>query len=65
MMVDPGNHRRGLGRLLLRYAEETLLARYSTIRLETFVDNARAASFYEACGWVRADLVEGEGPAGF
>ncbi|BCL18269.1 GNAT family N-acetyltransferase [Streptomyces tuirus] len=63
MMVDPDHHRRGLGRLLLRHAEGTLLAQYSTIRLETFPDNARAKSFYEACGWVLGDRLEGEGPA--
>ncbi|WP_308295121.1 GNAT family N-acetyltransferase [Streptomyces sp. Tu10] len=63
MMVDPDHHRRGWGRLLLRHAEETLLARYSTIRLETFPDNAGAKSFYEACGWVLAERLEGEGPA--
>ncbi|MFJ7415284.1 GNAT family N-acetyltransferase [Streptomyces sp. NPDC098077] len=63
MMVDPDFHRRGWGRLLLRQAEETLLARYSTIRLETFPDNVRAKAFYEACGWVLGDLPAGEGPA--
>ncbi|MFC8899669.1 GNAT family N-acetyltransferase [Streptomyces cinereoruber] len=63
MMVDPDHHRRGLGRLLLRHAEETLLARYPSIRLETFPDNTRAMSFYGACGWVLGDRLEGEGPA--
>ncbi|MFG3309869.1 GNAT family N-acetyltransferase [Streptomyces wuyuanensis] len=63
MMVDPDHHRRGLGRVLLRHAEETLFARYSTIRLETFPDNARATSFYEACGWVLGCRLEGEEPA--
>ncbi|MFC7977624.1 GNAT family N-acetyltransferase [Streptomyces cinereoruber] len=62
-MVDPDHHRRGLGRLLLRHAEETLLARYPSIRLETFPDNTRAMSFYEACGWFLGDRLEGEGPA--
>ena len=62
MMVDPDHHRRGLGRLLLRHAEEALLAQYPTIRLETFPDNARAKSFYEACGWGLGDRLEGEGP---
>ncbi|MFJ6147562.1 GNAT family N-acetyltransferase [Streptomyces anulatus] len=63
MMVDPDQHRRGWGRLLLRHAEETLLARYSTIRLETFPDNVGAKAFYEACGWVLAERLEGDGPA--
>ncbi|MFH8236837.1 GNAT family N-acetyltransferase [Streptomyces sp. NPDC018321] len=62
MMVDADHHRRGSGRLLLRHAEETLLAQYTTIRLETFPGNARAMSFYEACGWVLGDRLEGEGP---
>ncbi|MFG3661111.1 GNAT family N-acetyltransferase [Streptomyces sp. NPDC047706] len=62
MMIDPHHHRRGLGRLLLRHAEETLLARYATIRLESFADNAGANSFYEACGWVHGDRLEGERP---
>lgn len=61
MMVAPDHHRRGLGRLMLRHAEETLLAQYPTIRLETFPDNTRATSFYEACGWVLGDRLEGEG----
>ncbi|MFI6369715.1 GNAT family N-acetyltransferase [Streptomyces sp. NPDC050546] len=63
MMIDPDHHRRGFGRLLLRHAEETLLARYTTIRLESFADNTAANSFYEACGWRHGDRLEGEGPA--
>ncbi|MEU3301692.1 GNAT family N-acetyltransferase [Streptomyces sp. NPDC006678] len=63
MMVDPDHHRRGLGRLLLRHAEAALLAQYSTIRLESFADNAAANSFYEACGWLHGDRLSGEGPA--
>jgi ribosomal protein S18 acetylase RimI-like enzyme len=62
MMIDPDRHRRGLGRRLLRHAEETLLARYATIRLESFADNAAANSFYAACGWRHGDRLEGEGP---
>ncbi|MFJ4467835.1 GNAT family N-acetyltransferase [Streptomyces sp. NPDC089424] len=62
MMIDPERHRRGLGRLLLRHAEETLLARYATVRLETFTANTGAMAFYEACGWVRGGLLEGAGP---
>ncbi|MEU2681243.1 GNAT family N-acetyltransferase [Streptomyces sp. NPDC007107] len=62
MMVDPDHHRQGLGRVLLRHAEETLFASYPAIRLETFPDNARAMSFYEACGWVLGGRLEGEGP---
>ncbi|MFF9145961.1 GNAT family N-acetyltransferase [Streptomyces sp. NPDC014861] len=62
MMVDPEHHREGLGRFLLRHAEETLLARYATIRLETFTANTTAVSFYEACGWRRGEPLEGEGP---
>ncbi|MER7912712.1 GNAT family N-acetyltransferase [Streptomyces sp. NPDC096068] len=63
MMIDPDHHRRGLGRLLLRHAEETLLARYPTVRLETFPENTRAVAFYEACGWTFGARLEGEGPA--
>jgi ribosomal protein S18 acetylase RimI-like enzyme len=62
MMIDLDRHRRGLGRRLLRHAEETLLARYASIRLESFEDNAAANSFYEACGWRHGDRLEGEGP---
>ncbi|MGW1542163.1 N-acetyltransferase family protein [Streptomyces sp. NPDC002309] len=62
MMVDPDHHRRGLGRFLLRHAEQTLLAQYPVIRLETFPENARAVSFYEACGWMLGGPLEGEGP---
>ncbi|MGV9690807.1 N-acetyltransferase family protein [Streptomyces sp. NPDC003444] len=63
MMIDPDHHRRGLGRVLLRHAEETLLARHSTVRLETFPENTRAVAFYEACGWTLGGRLEGEGPA--
>ncbi|BFP54265.1 GNAT family N-acetyltransferase [Streptomyces griseus] len=63
MMIDPDEHRRGLGRVLLRHAEETLLARYPVIRLETFPDNVRARAFSEVCGWASAGLLEDEGPA--
>lgn len=63
MMVDPDHHRRGLGRLLLRHAEDTLLAVHPVIRLETFPDNTAARSFYEACDWVLAERLEGDGPA--
>ncbi|MGW1614071.1 GNAT family N-acetyltransferase [Streptomyces sp. NPDC002285] len=62
MMIDPDHHRRGLGRLLLRHAEEMLFARHATIRLESFADNAAANSFYEACGWRHGERLEGEGP---
>ena len=62
MMVDPDEHRCGLGRRLLGHAEETLLAQYSTIRLETFPNNTRSTSFYEACGWVPGERLPGEGP---
>lgn len=65
MMVDPDHHRQGLGRLLLQHAEPALLAQYSTIRPESFADNAAANSFYEACGWLRGDQPTGEGPAKF
>ncbi|MFD4376720.1 GNAT family N-acetyltransferase [Streptomyces sp. NPDC058486] len=64
MMVDPGHHRTGLGRLLLGHAEQTLFARHPVIRLETFPGNESARSFYEACGWVLgARLEDGDGPA--
>ncbi|MFD5766511.1 GNAT family N-acetyltransferase [Streptomyces sp. NPDC127049] len=62
MMVDPEHHGRGLGLFLLRHAEETLLARYATVRLETFTANTTAVAFYEACGWHRGEPLEGEGP---
>ncbi|MFI8513224.1 GNAT family N-acetyltransferase [Streptomyces sp. NPDC085460] len=62
MMIDPEHHRRGLGGFLLRHAEETLLPRYATVRLETFTSNTAAVSFYEACGWLRGEPLEGEGP---
>ncbi len=35
----------------------------SSIRLESFADNAAANSFYEACGWLHGDRLTGEGPA--
>ncbi|MER7000986.1 GNAT family N-acetyltransferase [Streptomyces sp. NPDC000410] len=59
----PGHHRQGLGRLLLQHAEATLLAQYSTIRLESFADNAAANSFYGACRWLHGDRLTGEAPA--
>ncbi|WP_240434902.1 GNAT family N-acetyltransferase [Streptomyces sp. YIM 130001] len=63
MMVAPEHHRRGAGRGLLRQAPETLLARCPTVRLVTFPGNTRATEFYEACGWVLGDRLDGEGPA--
>ncbi|MFI6577970.1 GNAT family N-acetyltransferase [Nocardiopsis sp. NPDC050513] len=63
MMVDSDHHRRGLGRRLLSHAEETLFARYSAIRLESFAGNTAANAFYEACGWSRGGELDGEGPA--
>ncbi|MEU6135309.1 GNAT family N-acetyltransferase [Nocardioides sp. NPDC047086] len=62
MMVDPEHHRQGLGRVLLRHAEDTLLAQHPTIRLETFSGNTRAMSFYDACGWGLGERLVGEGP---
>ncbi|MFJ9392669.1 GNAT family N-acetyltransferase [Nocardioides sp. NPDC101246] len=62
MMIDPERQGQGLGRLLLRHAEDTLLAQHPTIRLETFSGNTRAMSFYDACGWVLGERLEGEGP---
>jgi DNA-binding transcriptional LysR family regulator/ribosomal protein S18 acetylase RimI-like enzyme len=63
MMVDPDHHRRGLGRLLLQHAEAALLAHHTTIRLESFADNAAANAFYEACGWRQGDRMAEGGPA--
>lgn len=62
MMIDPDQHRSGLGRRLLSHAEEKLLAQHSTIRLETFPNNTRAIAFYEACGWVVGERLRGDGP---
>ncbi|MFD6970016.1 GNAT family N-acetyltransferase [Streptomyces sp. NPDC059949] len=62
MMVDPDHHRRGLGRLLLQHAEAALLAQHSTIRLESFAENAAANSFYEACGWLHGNRLTDQGP---
>ncbi len=61
LMVEPDLHRRGLGRVLLRHAEDTLLGRYESIRLETFDTNTVATLFYEACGWSPGTRTEADG----
>ena len=55
IMVDVDRHREGLGSILLRGAEELLLAEHEQIRLETFVGNESALAFYLACGWEIAE----------
>ncbi|WP_313812900.1 GNAT family N-acetyltransferase [Glutamicibacter sp.] len=61
IMIDPGHHRQGLGRLLLSHAEETLFALHPRLQLETFPGNASAVSFYESCGWTLEKRLEEDG----
>lgn len=52
--VDPARRRPGLGRALLRAAEETAAGRGATeMRLEVREDNARAIALYEDAGFQR------------
>jgi GNAT superfamily N-acetyltransferase len=52
MMIDAGYHRRGLGTVLLRHVEDTLIRIHRSLRLESFEENAVANSFYRKNGWV-------------
>lgn len=54
MMIDPDCQRRGLGSDLLRRIEESLGHRYEELRLESFVANQAANTFYRKNGWIEA-----------
>jgi ribosomal protein S18 acetylase RimI-like enzyme len=73
--VDPSRQRAGIGRALLRHAEEALLSLgCAKINLQVRENNPDAAAFYESCGFNRepvlsygkrltSDLPPGEPPA--
>jgi GNAT superfamily N-acetyltransferase len=54
LYADPHAWSTGVGRALLRHAEEHLARRYAHATLWVLEDNPRARRFYERCGW-RAD----------
>ena len=51
LYVDPAAWSRGIGRALLRRAEEELAGRWDEAVLWTLEDNPRARRFYELAGW--------------
>ncbi len=55
LLVDVREHRRGIGTLLLRQAEQVVFRSHDEIHLESFVANDRANTFYAKCGWTRGD----------
>jgi len=57
--LDPAEHRRGLGRLLLGASERAAKARgANAMRLEVRVDNARAIALYEKNGYRSFAVIE-------
>ncbi len=50
LAVEPGSQRRGYGRRLIRFLEETYRGRYSTLRVGTG-ESPLTLPFYTACGF--------------
>lgn len=48
LFVDPGSHRRGVGRALMDHAK----GRHTTLELDVFEENVSARAFYVRCGFV-------------
>jgi len=58
MMVAPSIEGRGIARALMTFLERcATLSGYASIRLDAFVNNARAVRFYERCDYRRAGQV--------
>ncbi len=58
--VLPDARRQGMGRLLLRAAEENFRAKDTdSIRLEVAVDNQRAQMFYQTMGYTQIGMIPG------
>ena len=58
MMVAPSIEGRGVARALMTFLERcATVSGYSSIRLDAFVNNARAVRFYERCDYRRAGQV--------
>ncbi|BDD02899.1 GNAT family N-acetyltransferase [Aureibacter tunicatorum] len=52
MMIDSNIHGKGLGTTLLQFAESKIAEEgYERMRLETFLENKQAVSFYLKSGW--------------
>ncbi len=56
LAVEPAFQRRGYGRQLIRFLEETYAGAFSTLRVGTG-DSPLTLPFYEACGFHRAFTV--------
>jgi ribosomal protein S18 acetylase RimI-like enzyme len=52
MMIDPNFQRNGYGSQLLAFAEFSMLAKgFPVLKLETFMENKRAMTFYQKNNW--------------
>ena len=58
LAVAPDCHRRGYGRYMIRFLEETYRGRYGGLQVGTG-DSPLTVSFYEACGFVKSYVVPG------
>lgn len=58
LWVDPGHHRRGIGRKLLGWARAEAA---SDLRLHVFAHNERAIAFYETHGALKIATSDGQG----
>ncbi|MOA53670.1 Mycothiol acetyltransferase [compost metagenome] len=59
LFVRPGHEGKGLGRMLLQRAEESLFEQHDVIHLTTDGDETiRANGFYRQSGWVCAGAVD-------
>jgi len=56
LAVEPAFQRRGYGRRLIRFLEETYAGTFSTLRVGTG-DSPLTLPFYEACGFHRAGVL--------
>ncbi len=55
--TDPHFHRKGYGRILIQFIEETYREQYAALQVGTG-DSPLTIPFYEACGFVRSHTVK-------
>ena len=59
LCVDPRHQKNGIARQLMDYAEKYgVSAGYTSIRLDAFLDNARAWQLYEKLGYAKVGIVK-------
>ena len=56
LMIDRAFQRKGAGTRLLKHCERSLFRTYSTLRLDSFEENADANHFYLKNGWAEAEV---------